>query len=53
MAPTDQQRHDLRLNGWKNSRGIQSGPKFFDWFKEQVIFSYTSTLVLFQQFELW
>ena len=30
MAPTDQQRHDLRLNGWKNSSGIQSGPNFFD-----------------------
>jgi len=35
--PNEQQLHDLRLNGWKNARGKQFGPNFFDWFKQKVI----------------
>ena len=35
VARPDQLR-DLRLNGWKNSRG-QYGSNFFDWFKEEVM----------------
>ena len=34
--PTPEQLRDLRLNGWKSSRG-KRGPNFFDWFKEEVI----------------
>jgi hypothetical protein len=34
-ARPDQLR-ELRLKGWKNSRG-QHGPNFFDWFKEEVM----------------
>ncbi|KAF0890579.1 hypothetical protein E2562_003788, partial [Oryza meyeriana var. granulata] len=33
IAKPDQLR-DLRLNGWKNSRG-RHGPNFFDWLKEE------------------
>jgi len=35
--PTEQQLRDLRLNGWKNARGKQFGPNFFDWFQQKVI----------------
>ncbi|TVU09104.1 hypothetical protein EJB05_42545, partial [Eragrostis curvula] len=33
LSPSEQQLHDLRLHGRKNGRGIQSGPNFFDWFR--------------------
>lgn len=36
IRPTPEQLRDLRLNGWKSSRG-KHGPNFFDWFKEEVI----------------
>ena len=34
ISPTDEQLKDLRLNGWKSSRGKRD-PNFFEWFKEK------------------
>ncbi|XP_040380983.1 uncharacterized protein LOC102709376 isoform X2 [Oryza brachyantha] len=38
IKPKPEQLRDLRLNGWKTSRG-KHGPDFFDWFKECMVTS--------------